>query len=73
MKPTAKIVTYRKSNTTPQTEALAFLLWGDQDAAFLRPKLERKRLLMYFISGSDQVFEQLMQTSSGWNIDRTKI
>ena len=42
-RPTAQIVTHRKLNTTPQTAAFSFPLWGDQDAAFLRPKPERRR------------------------------
>ena len=38
VKPTAQIVTHRKLNTTPQTAAFSFSLWGDQDAAFSAPK-----------------------------------
>ena len=41
VKPSAQIVTHRKLNTTPQTAEFSFPLWGDQDAAFLRPKTER--------------------------------
>nr|DAY77980.1 MAG TPA: hypothetical protein [Caudoviricetes sp.] len=50
VKPSAQIVTHRKLNTTPQTAAFSFPLWGDQDAAFFAPKTRKEATayVLYF-------------------------